>query len=84
MSFDEGSYEAVRAYFGKDLSLEFAEDCPKQNNAVDCGIFAIMFATTLAHSTIPNVSEFSYNTNAFRSHILQCFVAKQLYPILMS
>ena len=81
-SLDEGSSKAVKGYFG-DLSLEIAEDCPKQNNAADCGVFAIMFATTLAYGTIPYASEFSYNTAAFRSHVLQCFIEKRLSPVLM-
>lgn len=82
-SLDEGSSKAVKGYFG-GLSLEIAEDCPRQNNAADCGVFAIMFATILAHGTIPKVSEFSYNTAAFRSHVLQCFIEKRLYPVLMN
>lgn len=83
-SLDESSEKAVKSYFGQDISLEIAEDCPKQHNAVDCGVFSILFATALAHGLSPCSGDFSFNTAAFRTHITKCFTMKQLYPVLLN
>ena len=45
--------------------------CQQQQGAVDCGLFAIAFATSVAHGCDPATSE--YIQAHMRMHLLRCF-----------
>ena len=49
-----------------------------QRGSVDCGIFALAYATELAHCTNPAM--FVYNQESFRPHLLQCLLMRNLQP----
>jgi len=42
----------------------------QQNNGVDCGVFAIAFATALAHGVDP--CTIAFDTNKMRDHLIKC------------
>ena len=52
----------------------------QQNNGVDCGVFAIAFATSLAHGNDPCTA--AYNVSLMRSHLIKCLQQKkmELFP----
>ena len=50
--------------------------CQKQEGISDCGLFAIAFATLIAHGEDPGSRE--YCQGRMRSHLTQCFLDKKL------
>jgi len=52
--------------------------CRKQIGAKDCGVFAIAFATAIAHRLNP--SRQNFNQQAMRAHLVDSFNNKLLTP----
>ncbi len=50
----------------------------QQEKGVDCGLFAIAFATDLAFGVNPAAA--SYDQRAMRKHFLQCLVSQKMEP----
>ena len=63
-----------------DLQLKI-KSVQQQNNGVDCGVFAIAFATSLAHGNDPCTA--AYNVPLMRSHLIKCLQQKkmELFPL---
>ena len=51
-------------------------DSQKQDGEVDCGVFAIATATSLAHGVHLNVETFDQST--MRKHLLDCFTLRNI------
>ena len=63
--------------FCKEPSLQLTvASVQQQNNGVDCGVFAIAFATALAHGMDP--SKIAFDVSLMRGHLLKCLIAKKM------
>ena len=60
-----------------NLRIKVAE-CQQQGNSVDCGLFAVAFATDLAADTDPTLKNF--DASLMRSHLLNCLEANEMKP----
>ena len=70
---DRESIQLVETLFrcdGIDPQIKMIQ-CRKQIEAKDCGIFAIAFATAIAHGLNP--SRQNFNQQAMRAHLVDCF-----------
>ena len=77
---DRDSIQLVKALFrcgGIDPQIKMIQ-CRKQKGVKDCGIFAIAFATAIAHGLNP--SRQNFNQQAMRAHLVDCFHNKLLTP----
>ena len=75
---DRDSIQLVEALFrcgGIDPQIKMIQ-CRKQKGVKDCGIFAIAFATAIAHGLNP--SRQNFNQQAMRAHLVDCFHNKLL------
>ena len=54
----------------------------KQVNGSDCGVYALAFATELAHGSDP--SNFIWDTSKMRSHIVSCILRKKWLCVSIS
>ena len=52
--------------------------CEKQKQCGSCGLYAIAFATALAHSLNP--SELRFDVSKLRSHLMECFQNGEITP----
>lgn len=52
--------------------------CQRQRNGFDCGVFAIAFATSLAHGEDP--SKLTYVLSQLRKHLAACMELERLTP----
>ena len=52
--------------------------CGRQKGAKDCGVFAIAYATAIAHGLNPSRQNFTQQ--AMRAHLVDCFNNKLLTP----
>ena len=50
----------------------------QQADGVDCGVFAIVYATSLAFSKNPSLC--SYNVPLMRQHLVNCLEKEMMYP----
>ena len=50
----------------------------RQEGSVDCGIFAIAYATELAHGNDP--ASFTYDQASFRPHLFSCLELRKMRP----
>ena len=77
---DRESIQLVEILFqcdGIDSQIKMSQ-CRKQMGAKDCGVFAIAFATAIAHGLNP--SRQNFNQQAMRGHLVDCFNSKLLTP----
>ena len=77
---DRESIQLVETLFrcdGIDPQIKMIQ-CRKQIGAKDCRIFAIAFATAIAHGLNP--SRQNFNLQAMRAHLVDCFNNKLLTP----
>ena len=77
---DRESIQLVETLFhcdGIDPQIKMIQ-CRKQVGAKDCGVFAIAFATAIAHGLNP--SRQKLNQQAMRAHLVNCFNNKFLTP----
>ena len=77
---DRDSVQLVEAIFqcgGMDPQIKMIQ-CRKQTGVKDCGIFAIAFATAIAHRL--NLIRQNINQQAMRAHLVDCFNNKLLAP----
>ena len=51
-------------------------ECQKQKGGTDCGLFAIAYATAIAHGVDP--TNMTLNQAAMRSHLIKCFEEENL------
>ena len=50
----------------------------QQGNGVDCGVFAVAYATSLAFGENPSLC--SYNVPLIRQHLVNCLEKEMMYP----
>ena len=63
----------------KDKQIELKiQNVQYQNECTDCGIFAVAFATDLAHGCNPSIR--LYKQDLLRSHFLKCLSQKSMTP----
>ena len=72
---------ALLATKNKEIKLRFM-DVQKQSGGYDCGVFAIAFATALAHGINPG--KYLFNQHVMRKHHLKCIemVNITMFPVL--
>ena len=75
----EQQISAYSAWQGKELYVD-ALSVQQQNNGVDCGVFAIAFATSLAFGKDP--TETIYDERLLRKHLFTCLCngKMELFP----
>ena len=76
----ESEVQLAQIYGEKNEDLLRVEICSvhQQDGGVDCGIFAIAFATDLCHSLNPVAV--TYDQNKMRPHLLRCLENQRLEP----
>lgn len=52
----------------------------QQTNSIDCGVFAIAYATEFCFNQYTGGKGLTFNTSVMRDHLLQCLSNKQLQP----
>lgn len=52
----------------------------QQSNAVDCGIFALAYATEFCFSGFVGGENIDFDKQAMRQHLITCFQSKSLRP----
>ena len=52
----------------------------QQTNSIDCGVFAIAYATEFCFNQYTGGNGLTFNTSVMRDHLLQCLSNKQLQP----
>ena len=52
----------------------------QQTNSIDCGVFAIAYATEFCFNQYTGGKGLTFNTSVKRDHLLQCLSNKQLQP----
>lgn len=60
--------------------------CKKQQGSVDCGVFAIAYATAITLSASrPDISSIHFDQENLRSHLCKCLEAKnfEAFPIML-
>ena len=62
---------------GKELTVRFI-DVQSQNGAVDCGVFAIAFATALCNGVDPH--SLSLEQKEMREHLVNCYEEGEMLP----
>ena len=61
----------------KEVTIEFV-DVQEQKGASDCGLFALVFLTSICNGHDPATQH--YNQKATRSHLLQCIEEGEMKP----
>jgi len=74
-SLTDSLVDQLSAIYGYDCCFDLPE-MQQQNNAVDCGLFAIAAAVDICSGINP--SKRTYNQNAFRKHFAECIRADTL------
>ena len=67
-----------RYYNNSYVAIELLDFIILQGGSYDCGLFAIAFATALAHGMDP--VECFFDQRKLRRHLYQCLVAGKLTP----
>ncbi|CAG2209461.1 unnamed protein product [Mytilus edulis] len=52
----------------------------QQTNSVDCGVFALAYATEFCYSNFPAGKDLAFNVNEMRDHLVHCLTKQQLLP----
>lgn len=63
----------------KQLVIDVA-NVQRQHNGVDCGVFAIAYATELAHGQDPVRCQWATHDRSMRKHLLKCLEDKKVTP----
>ena len=76
-SWDQTSYKALQAQFRcSTCNINFVKGVQKQTGAIDCGLFAVANATTIAFKGDP--SQTRYDQSLMCQHLLNCFITKTM------
>lgn len=79
-SIDQATAKLIQTNFHCSMLSIRLMPCQKQVGAVDCGLFAIAFATSIAFGDDPSTRRYSQET--MRGHLLTCFQSHhfELFP----
>ena len=68
-TLDKATLDVIAKLF--QSSVVRMVDCQKQVGGRDCGLYAIAYATAIAHRF--DTSTFKFNQVAMRNHLIKCF-----------